>query len=332
MRVNKRMSDLRVLMVNSMKPTANNPGAGIFISRQIASLTMQGAEVKNFYLDDRTSIGGLLRNLRRLRHDIILWRPDVVHAQYGSATSLVTVLAAAGKPVVVSFCGSDLYGTSTTSKLRSNVGVLLSKISALLADAVICKSSELASKLWATSKVEVIPNGVDIHLFRPVARDEARSYLSWGPEEKVVLFNVGNNPLTKRLDLAESAAALAAQRLAGLRLEVMSGCPPEQVPWLMNASDCLLITSDHEGSPNILKEALSCNLPVVSVDCGDARERLDGVYPSCIVERDPVRIADGLLSVLALQRRSNGREKAEMLSQERIAQKILSLYRSLVNR
>lgn len=326
------MTDLRVLMVNSMKPSEDNPSSGIFISRQIASLVEQGAEVREFYLDDRTSICGLVRNFIRLRQDIATWLPDVVHAQYGSATSLLTVLATAGRPVVVSFCGSDLYGTPTTSKLRSYVSVLFSKISALLADAVICKSNELVRKLWITSKVAVIPNGVDIHLFRPLSKDEARRHVGWGAEERVVLFNAGNNPLTKRLDLAESAVAIVAGRLRGVRLEIIRGCPPERVPCLMNASDCLLITSDHEGSPNILKEALACNLPVVSVDCGDVVERLNGVYPSCIVKRDPVLIAEGILDVLALQQRSNGREKVEMLSQESIARRIIALYRSLLSK
>lgn len=326
------MSDLRVLMVNSMKPSADNSSSGIFISRQIASLVEHGAEINEFYLDDRTSIKGLVRNFWRLRRIIARWQPDVVHAQYGSATSLVAVLATTGRPVVVSFCGSDLFGTPTVSRLRSEVSVLFSKVSSLLADAVICKSTELAHKLWVKRRVTVIPNGVDMKLFAPVSRDEARSHLGWKAEEKVVLFNAGVNPLTKRLDLAESAASVAAEFLPGLRLEIMKGCPPERVPWLMNASDCLLITSDHEGSPNILKEAMACNLPVVSVDCGDVAERLEGVYPSCIVERDPARLAEALISVLAVKQRSNGREKIRMLSQESTACRIISLYRSLLVR
>jgi len=46
--------------------------------------------------------------------------------------------------------------------------------------------------------------------------------------------------------------------------------------WL-NASNVLLLTSLHEGSPTVVKEALACGLPVVSVDVGDVAERIEGI-------------------------------------------------------
>ena len=63
-----------------------------------------------------------------------------------------------------------------------------------------------------------------------------------------------------------------------VRLEVLDGnVAPARVPALMNAADCLLVTSDAEGSPTVVQEALATNLPVVSVDVGDIAERLEGV-------------------------------------------------------
>jgi len=325
----RRILSVRILMVNSMKPCAENSASGIFVARQMASLVELGVEVREFYLDDRTSFIGIVRNIRRLKMAIDEWHPNVVHAQYGSITSLITV-AASHAPVVISFCGSDLYGSPTISWLRSWVGVLFSQISALLASSVICKSEGLKNKLWRSLDVQVIPNGVDLRRFRPIAKEDARMYLNWASDEQVVLFNAGVNPLTKRLYLAEISVKLARQRLPNLRMEVINNCTPEIVPWLMNASDCLLITSDHEGSPNILKEALACNLPVVSVPCGDVVERLQDVTPSFLVERNPDKIADALVKVLAEGRRSNGREKVEDISQDKIALRIIRLYESLM--
>ena len=41
--------------------------------------------------------------------------------------------------------------------------------------------------------------------------------------------------------------------------------------------DILVLTSYFEGSPNIVKEAISCGLPVISVDVGDVKEQIDGI-------------------------------------------------------
>jgi glycosyltransferase involved in cell wall biosynthesis len=101
---------------------------------------------------------------------------------------------------------------------------------------------------------------------------------------------------------------------------------PVDVPTLMNAADCLLLTSSLEGSPNVVKEALMCNLPVVATDVGDVAERLDGVEPSVVCQDLPDSLAAALHHCLAPRRRSNGREVSQELSAERIACRVLTLY------
>ena len=133
-------------------------------------------------------------------------------------------------------------------------------------------------------------------------------------EQRVVLFNAGHDPGLKRLDLARQAVALVQDFLDDVRLEVLDGqTPPERVPELLNAADCLLLTSDREGSSTLLQEALACNLPVVSVNVGDSRERLAGVRHCAIVEREPAAIAAELARILRVPVRSNGREKVTRL-------------------
>jgi glycosyltransferase involved in cell wall biosynthesis len=99
----------------------------------------------------------------------------------------------------------------------------------------------------------------------------------------------------------------------------------------MNAADCLLVTSRTEGSPTIIKEALACNLPVVSVDVGDAAERLRGVSPSYIVKSDPKEIAAALTKVLSGRERSNGREHIVALSDKEIAERLCSIYAAILS-
>ena len=67
-----------------------------------------------------------------------------------------------------------------------------------------------------------------------------------------------------------------------IRLELISGKTHSEINEMLNAANCLLLTSLHEGSPNIVKESMACNLPVVTVNCGDVAIRLSDVTPSFV--------------------------------------------------
>src|SRR4029079_13851520 len=90
------------------------------------------------------------------------------------------------------------------------------------------------------------------------------------------------------------------------------------MPLYYRAADALLCASLSEGSPNVVKEALACNLPVVSTPVGDVPERLKGVYPSAVVARDAHSIGEALVQILLERRRSNGREHVASLDLDSI--------------
>src|SRR4029453_12233098 len=93
--------------------------------------------------------------------------------------------------------------------------------------------------------------------------------------KRLVLF-VGNPAeARKRYDLAREVLA-RVDRALDAELVVAWQVPHERVPIYMNACDALLFVSMYEGSPNVVKEALACNLPVVSVVVGDVPGRLQG--------------------------------------------------------
>ena len=119
----------------------------------------------------------------------------------------------------------------------------------------------------------------------------------------MVLFSDNNREPVKRQDAAQAAVTLARKKLPDARLEVQRGVPHDKMPLVLSAADCLLIASDREGSPNIVKEALACNLPVVSADVGDIASLLRA-NPAAgqIVSRDPARMAEALAEVLARPR------------------------------
>jgi putative colanic acid biosynthesis glycosyltransferase WcaI len=308
-------------------------GRMIFAKRQVASLARAGVINETVYLASRGDPRALARDWLRIRRLVRGFRPDLIHAHYGTVTAMLCASVTL-TPLVITYRGSDLNPDSRGMgpRVRGAIARLLSQTAALRAARIVCMSTALRGHLWwRAARVAVIPDGIDLAIFQPRPRDMVRRELGWPLEEQVVVFNVGNDPGTKRLDLAQAAFARARATRGDLRLELIDGNqPPTRIPLLLSASDCLLVTSDYEGSPNIVKEALACNLPVVSVSVGDVAERLAGVTPSRLVERSEAALADALLQVIALGRRCNGLPAVQGLSLDRTAERILTVYREVI--
>jgi len=241
---------------------------------------------------------------------------DLVHANYGLTAP--AALAQPTRPVVVSLWGSDLMGT---------FGPLCSRC-VKRADAVIVMTDEMAAAL--EGDCHVIPHGVDLELFEPAPRTDARAALGWDEDAKHVLFPYPIQRAVKNYPRAERVFEAARERVAGdLELHAIYGVPHEEMPTYMNAADVLLLTSRREGSPNSVKEALACNLPVVSTDVGDVSERLAGVHPSHVCQSDE-ELVEGLVDVLRRDSRSDGRAAVEEVSLERMGDRIRDVYDSVL--
>jgi glycosyltransferase involved in cell wall biosynthesis len=150
-----------------------------------------------------------------------------------------------------------------------------------------------------------------------------------------VLFAGRSDFGRKRVDFARRACELAARQVDGLVFRVCERLEHHLVPIWMNAADLLLLTSLAEGSPNVVKEALACNLPVVATDVGDVREVLDGVERCRVLPIDASveGFATALVEVLAgAPARCNGRDRTPHLSTEVIGQRLLAIYGAVSSR
>ncbi len=330
------MKNLRILVTTDAERTPGEAAAPHAYATQVEYLRRAGNDVCLFGVDDRTSPGGILRNIRELRQEVTRFRPDLLVAYYGTVVAAVTRLAAGSLPFVITFRGSDLLGTSNPGlawRLRDRLGRLLSLWAAAGARQVIVNGNGLLQSLPAHLQVKAhnLPNGINTEIFTPTSRDEARSRLGWPAEGKVVLFNagIGSGQVVKNRPLAEAALARLQANLPEARLETISTCPREDVAIRMNACDALLLTSLHEGSPDLVKEAMACNLPVVSVPCGDVPERLQSVSPGSIQPYEAGALAGSLEQVLRSGHRSNGREQlfAQGLDIHGVTGRVLAVYR-----
>lgn len=323
---------MRVLMITSEWPTDEQPHRGSFIVQRVAALREAGVAVEVFSFQGRGHPFNYVKAWRALRAGHRLEDFDVVHAQFGQSGLVAGKTPA---PLVVTFRGSDVAGVVGARGRYTFQGRLLSRISqsiARRADAVIVVAEHLARFLPAGVAPHVIPSGLDLDLFRPMPKAEARRALGWPPDKAYVLFAAGPDNPVKRYPLAQQAVGtLGAQ--GEVALVVLSGVPRVQVPIYMNAADVVLLTSKHEGSPNVVKEALACDVPVVSVDVGDVRQRI-GAVDGCIVCRDdaPETIGNAVATVLREQSRIEGREAVRALDERLMARNVIAVYQAVLGR
>jgi glycosyltransferase involved in cell wall biosynthesis len=273
-----------------------------------------------------------LRNYLRARRDIraLALGADLIHAHHGQAGC---VSVGAGQPVVLTVHGSDLLGIvghQGREPLASVTLAVLTRIAALAADEVIAVSPALARRV--PRQCHVIPGGVDLERFRPADAAAARRTLDLPPAETpLVLFAGGQNQSVKRLDLAERIVHRLAH--TGAQLVVPDRVPHDRMPAYMNACDALLVTSEHEGSPTMVKEALACNLPVVSFDVGDVRDRLRGIDGCCVVsDRNLDAMTDGLASVISRRAKINGQGCVHDFDARRMTQRVVDVYERALRR
>ena len=186
--------------------------------------------------------------------------------------------------------------------------------------------SENLARLMPERPYHVIPSGINLDLFCPEPQEQARRRLGLDPDRRYVLFaGMADNP-RKRFPLVKQSVDLLRQEI-DVDLLVAAHVPHEQIPHYMNAADVLLLLSLHEGSPNVVKEALACNLPVISTDVGDVRQRI-GSLPGCIVLSDdrPEAVASALKSVLANPQRVNGRPSVQDLDEKLLTNNVINVY------
>jgi len=310
---------MKVLFVSS-----GNSHYGIvpFIKSQGESLIEKGIDLVFFKIKGN-GIRGYLKNIKLLRNHINQNSYDIIHAHYG-LTGLVCVMAHTKVPVVLSVMGSDAYGAFNIDGKReksSYLDMFITQIALLFVKAIIVKSSNILKFVPYLNKSYIIPNGVNFKLFKPY-----KNKLNC----KSVLFLANNSDPRKNYKLLKSALEL----LRNKDVLLLNPYPIDQsqFPHFLNKASVFVLTSYNEGSPNVIKEAMACNIPIVATDVGDIKKVIGntkGCYISSFESQD---VADKIQKALDFGKRTTGREDVKHLESSVIADKIIEVYKSVLTK
>lgn len=287
------------------------------IDLQRISIIRQGIEVEMFPIT-QGGMRGYLHALKYLKKCVLLHKFDIVHAHYSFSGVLVRL--ATKKPVICSLMGSDLLQVGWFSRL------FIRLFSQWMWNTTIVKSVEMQKKIpWS----QLVPNGVDLENFREISKPEAFKKTGFDLACKHILF-VTQDPTSKvkNISLAESAIRLLNN--PKLNFHVISNKSFEELPYYYSAADALLLTSHSEGSPNVIKEAMACNCPIVSTNAGDVKEVIHNTEGCYLTSFDPIDIANKIEMALAFGKRTNGRVHVQHLDSRIVASRIVSIYEKVL--
>jgi glycosyltransferase involved in cell wall biosynthesis len=302
---------IRILIVARYKDKGFVP----FVTEQVSALERAGVECRYFPVRSK-GITGYLRHLPSLRKAIDEFRPDVVHAHYGLCGLLSNLQRKV--PVVTTYHGSDINDPKV--RRLSKIAIRLSRYNVFVSQ----KNLDLASP---RKDYALVPCGINLEDYPIIGKSRAREQMGLPLGKKYVLFAGAFDNTVKNAPLAKAAVGL----LGDVELMELKGYSRKQVAALMQAADAFLMTSFSEGSPQVIKEALACGCPIVSVDVGDVRERLEGVDGCFVVNSDVSAVSKALEKAVIFDSRTNGREAIcrDGLTAGQVADKLLKIYRTI---
>ena len=304
---------MRVLVVARCKNGHYAP----FITEQMEAIRKQGVDIQYFGITEK-GIVGYLRQSPALMKAIRTFRPDLIHAHYGLCGLLANYQRRV--PVVTTYHGSDINDPKV---LRlSNKAIRRSRFNIFVSQ----KNVNIARP---EKDYALIPCGINLEDYPLIDKAEARKTMGLDPSRKYVLFAGAFDNRVKNAPLAKEAMKL----LPEATLLELKGFSRNQVATLMQAVDAFVMTSYTEGSPQVIKEAMACGCPIVSVDVGDVSDRIKGIPGCYIADRNAEAIAKKLKEALSFEGRTLGRATVmdDGLSNESIASRIITIYKSLIS-
>tara|TARA_B110000459_G_scaffold62923_1_gene70561 strand:+ start:342 stop:1262 length:921 start_codon:yes stop_codon:yes gene_type:complete len=303
---------MKVLFVCSGNKTKNKPG--VVVQNQANTLIKKGISV-NFYLIKNKGFIGYITAIIPLVVQINKGNYSVIHAHYSLSGYLAGIakLFTRKTKLIVSLMGSDTQG----SRIKLN---LIHAFAKYIWDETIVKSQSMIKNI-EFKNVNIIPNGVDLDTIVGDPKLKNRN--------STILFPANPSRISKNHPLAKASVALLGDEHAGLK--VMYNRPHSEIIDALKNCGCVLLTSKWEGSPNIIKEAMACNTPIVATRVGDVEQLLDGLDGCFLTQSDVDSVSKAIKKALLYSQEhvhTKGRDRLIdlQITSDLIAGKIIKLY------
>ncbi len=212
----------------------------------------------------------------------------------------------------------------------------------------------------APGRIEVVPCGVDLNLFKPHNRQQAREQYGLSSQQPILLFAGRLDPFKGPDVLLRTAAMMqeeaqivivggklgedkelsALQQLAkqlkiSSRVKFLGARPQQELPLLFSAADVTVVPSYHESFGLVAIESLACGTPVVATRAGGLTSIVQQGETGFLVPRCPGFFAERLDTLLrnrqlAAHMRANARRSVLQYSWRSVAEEINNLYDLLI--
>ena len=311
---------IRVLVVTNVYPDTDSPGTPS-VQDQVEALRSLGVKI-DLLLIDAGNLSSFLQAVKQLfKLNFQPKRYDIVHTFFGHSAFIARCQFR--YPIVATYLGSDLLGSI---KVNWRDG-LIGRTSLLWANHAIVMSEEMKT-VTHRADTEVIPFGINTTIFTPRPQQEARNEASLPQEGKLILFPWNPDRPEKMFSLVQEAVEILHQTDPTIQVIPIHGQPRERIALYMNACDVLVLTSLYEGSPVAVREAMACNLPIVSVDVGDVADIIADTPGCYLAQRNAEDIASKLQKVFENVSRTNGIKNMNNLDAVWSAKKVMQIYQN----
>lgn len=290
-----------------------------------------GVDVQLEYLGNLRSPLNILAARRRVRARARGF--DVVHAQYGSACALVTA-GVEDRPTAVTIRGNDwnlhqaslhwLWAHTRLARWTTEIVLGFNPVVTAVSRRI---AAEVLERFPALT-VAVIPAAIDLNRWIP--RSTPMATQRQAPR---VLFTASNprDPI-KGYSLFERTIRRAKERIPSLVTVVATGVAHEDMPTLVASCDVVLCTSETEGWPNSIKEALACNVPFVSTDVSDLAAIAGYEETTCrVCPSDHIALSDALCAVLSGPPPSDLRRHVADMDLKPTAARLVAAYKKMLS-
>lgn len=317
---------MEVLLVTNMYPNTDSPVYGVFVEEQEKAICKEYPNVHytTVFINGKHNRFEYIKSIFKIRRLIKKNDYDLIHIHYG-LSGLFLLLGKLPKkiPVIITLHGGDIQADQgktiqvwfTKRILRkSNIAITLNT-----------KMDEIAKKY--IHKTEIIPCSVNTDIFYPPEIPQK----TISKEKQLIIFPSDKKRFIKNYPLFEQTISILKKKYnLQCNTSEIKNMSRTKVAELYRKANLMILTSISEGSPQVIKEAMACNLPIVSTNVGDVSFLLENVSNSVVSQNmDANELAYLANKVLNEQINGiSGRDKIFQLhlDDKSIAHKIYNIY------